>query len=144
MSLKYMSGHSLLWSKAQNNPSWLLALTGTEFSEAVFKHVEDTLQYFDGLGVKHWDVINEMVDQGSVSHTFYQDQSGDPDIRLKIHKRVKDLKPDTKFYVNDYGIILNRNGRFSLFQQLLRDLISAGAPVDAIGLQCHIKGGWKF
>ena len=67
-----ISGHSLLWSKAQNNPSWLLALTGSEFSEAVFKHVEDTLQYFDGLGVKQWDVINEMVDQGSVSHTFYQ------------------------------------------------------------------------
>ena len=38
----------------------------------MFKHVEDTLQYFDGLGVKQWDVINEMIDQGSVSHTFYQ------------------------------------------------------------------------
>ena len=53
---------------------------------------------------------------------------------------MKELTPDTKFYVNDYGIILNKYDRFALFQQLLRDLISAGAPVDAIGLQSHIGG----
>ena len=158
-----------------------MALSGSEFSGAVFQHIEDTLRYFDDLGVKHWDVINEMVDQGSTSHTFYQvgiifffviihtvcmsvllvcpyffitsifqdffnlqDQSGDSDIRVKIHKHVRELSPQTKIYVNDYGIILDKHNRFALFQQLLRDLISAGAPVDAIGLQCHIKGGLEI
>ena len=90
--------------------------------------------------MKHWDVINEMIDQGTESHTFYQDQSGDPDIRVKVHQRVAALYPDVKMYVNDYGIILDKNNRFALFQQLLRDLISGGAPVHAIGLQSHING----
>ena len=138
--ISYKTGHSLLWSKAGNNPAWLLGLTGSDFSSAVFEHIEDTLDHFQPLGVKHWDVINEMVDQGSVSHTFYTDQSGDPDIRVKVHQRVAALYPDVKMYVNDYGIILDKNNRFALFQQLLRELISAGAPVHAIGLQSHIKG----
>ena len=90
--------------------------------------------------MRHWDVINEMVDQGSASHTFYLDQSGDPEVRLKIHQLVAALYPDTKIYVNDYGIILDKDNRFALFQQLLRELISAGAPVHGIGLQSHIKG----
>ena len=106
----------------------------------MYEHIEDTLNHFQPLGVKEWDVINEMIDQGSVSHTFYQDQSGDPDIRVKIHQHVAALYPDIKMFVNDYGIILDRENRFALFQELLRELISAGAPVHAIGLQSHIKG----
>ena len=31
--------------------------------------------------VPHWDVINEMVDEGAENHTFYLDHSGDPLIR---------------------------------------------------------------
>ena len=133
-------GHSLLWSKAANNPDWLLGLTGSDFTSALNKHIVDTLDHFHPLGVKHWDVINEMIDQGTASHTFYLDKSEDPDVRVKVHQLVAALYPDTKIYVNDYGIILDKDNRFTLFQQLLRELISAGAPVHAIGLQSHIKG----
>ena len=31
--------------------------------------------------VAHWDVINEMVNQGTVSHEFYMEHTGDPLIR---------------------------------------------------------------
>ena len=88
----------------------------------------------------HWDVINEMVDQGAVPHTFYTDQSGNPGIRAEIHQHVKQRYPDNVFFVNDYGILMDKNGRFSLFQQLIRDLLAAGAPIDGIGLQSHLKG----
>ena len=33
--------------------------------------------------VAHWDVINEMVNQGSESHEFYMEHTGDPLIRLE-------------------------------------------------------------
>ena len=92
-------------------------------------------------GVIDWDVINEMVDQGGVSnHTYYMDQSGNPNIRAEIHKHIKQNFPQNKQFVNDYGIILDRNNRFSMFQDLLRDLIASGAPIDGIGLQSHING----
>ena len=31
--------------------------------------------------VAHWDVINEMVNQGTTSHEFYMEHTGDPLIR---------------------------------------------------------------
>ena len=99
---------------------------------------------FHNEGVVHWDVINEMVDQGAVPHTFYTDQSGNPDIRAEIHRHVKQRYPGNVFFVNDYGILMDKNGRFSLFQQLIRDLLAAGAPIDGIGLQSHLKGRSHF
>ena len=71
------------------------------------------------------------------------DQSGNQNIRAEVHKYVKSSYPDNKLFVNDYGILMDRNGRFSMFQQLLRDLLAAGAPIDGIGLQSHLKGGSK-
>jgi len=134
-------GHSLLWSKKQNNPSWTWSLFGDEFEEVIYKHIDDTLNHFNTKGVIDWDVINEMVDQGGVSnHTYYMDQSGNPNIRAEIHKHIKQNFPQNKQFVNDYGIILDRNNRFSMFQDLLRDLIASGAPIDGIGLQSHING----
>ena len=133
-------GHSLLWDKVNNNPSWTWSLSPEDFTAAVYKHVDDTLDHFDGLGVKNWDVINEMVDQGHDNHTFYQDHSRDPDIRAKIYNHVKERYPDTMFYVNDYGIVTNNQNRFALFQQLIRDLLAGGANIDALGLQSHLHG----
>ena len=81
-----------------------------------------------------------MVDEGAENHTFYMDHTGDPEIRSKIFKQAKNLSPDTLFFVNDYGIILDKYGRFNLYQEQIRSLLAAGAPIDAIGLQSHIHG----
>jgi len=134
-------GHSLLWSKKKNNPSWTYSLFGDEFEEVIYKHIDDTLDHFNTKGVIDWDVINEMIDQGgSSNHTYYMDQSGNPNIRSEIHKHIKQKYPQNKLFVNDYGIILNKSNRFSMFQDLLRDLIANGAPIDGIGLQSHLTG----
>ena len=129
----------MLWAKQRNNPNWLWNLFGAEFEEAVYKHIDDTMDHFNTKDVVHWDVINEMVDQPS-NHTFYMDQSGNPNIRAEIHKHVKNKYPNNVFYINDYGIIMDKNDRFVLFQQLLRGLIADGVQIDGLGLQSHISG----
>ena len=136
------TGHSLLWSKAGNNPSWTWDIFGSEFEEVIYNRIDETMNHFNELGVIHWDVINEMVDQhpGPNNHTFYQDQSGNKNIRAEIYNYVKQNYPNNQFYVNDYGVIMNAQNRFHLFQELLRDLISSGAHIDGIGLQSHIAG----
>ena len=135
----------MLWSKFGNNPEWTWDLFGEEFEEVVYKHVDDTMDHFNSLGVVHWDVINEMIDehQGPLNHTFYIDQSGNENIRADIHIHVKENYPHNKFYVNDYGIIMDTAHRFSSFQKLLRDLFSRGVQIDGIGLQSHINGEHK-
>ena len=133
-------GHALLWSKTHNNPPWVRTLYGEELKTAMFNRIQTTIKHFEKFNIPHWDVINEMIDVGPVNHTFYLDHTGDQEIREKVFKYAKELSPDTLLFLNDYGIILNQSGRFSLYQQQIRDLLAAGAPIDAIGLQSHIRG----
>ena len=130
-----ITGHSLLWAKSQNNPDWTREMFGNEFMDPVYKHLDDTLNHFNTLDVVNWDVINEMID-----HTFYIEQSGDENVRTEIHQYLKQKYPQNLFYINDYGIIMNSQNRFSKFQQLLRGLFASGVVVDGIGLQSHING----
>ena len=46
-SNKTSLGHSLLWSKKNNNPSWTWSLFGDEFEEVIYKHIDDTLNHFN-------------------------------------------------------------------------------------------------
>ena len=137
---KTVRGHALLWAKKSNNPDWVQNLYGEELKAAIFDRVESAIKHYENYDVPHWDVINEMVDEGAENHTFYMDHTGDPEIRSKIFKQAKNLSPDTLFFVNDYGIILDKYGRFNLYQEQIRSLLAAGAPIDAIGLQSHIHG----
>ena len=127
-------GHALLWAKESNNPDWLKPLYGDEFVAAVYDRVDDATSRYSGY-VEHWDVINEMVDQGGESHRFYIEHSGDENIRAKIFQRAKEISPETMFFLNDYGIVDDRYGRFHLYQEQIRELLAAGAPIDGVGLQ---------
>jgi len=113
-------------------------MEGQEFADAVLNRVETALRWSENL-TSDWDVINEMVDQPEGEHNYYLDKSGDPDIRRKIFQRAKDLSPNTRFFVNDYGIIMDNYGRFDSYRQLIRDLLDQGAPIDGIGLQSHLQ-----
>ena len=61
-------------------------------------------------------------------------------MRVDIHNYVREKYPQNKFYINDYGIIMDKGDRFSLFQELLRGLFEKGVEIDGIGLQSHLKG----
>ena len=75
--------------------------------------------------VAHWDVINEMI-----GNNFYVDGTGDPEIRASIFKRAKEMSPDTLLFVNEYGVLLDKYGRFEGCREVVRDLLAYGAPVD--------------
>lgn len=130
-------GHALLWSKLANNPEWVRDLYGDDMVEAIYDRVDSAMKRYDGK-VEHWDVINEMVDQGHENHTFYMDRIGDPEIRTKVFLRARSNSPATKLFLNDYGIVLDKYGRFGMYQDQIRELLHSKAPLDGIGLQSHI------
>ena len=109
-------GHTLLWAKTKTNPVWTHALFGETFTAAVNRHLDQTLSHFHPMGVKKWDVINEMVDQGLDNHTFYMDHSGDPAVRVDIYKHVRATYPGTTLFVSDYGIVADKYERFGRTQ----------------------------
>ena len=49
-TINSVRGHSLLWAKQWNNPAWLWALQGEQFSSAVYSHLDQTLDHFNSLG----------------------------------------------------------------------------------------------
>ena len=137
-------GHSLLWSKEDNNPKWLRDLEGEDFTKAVFDRVDDACHHYNGK-IPQWDVINEMIDQGNKPHTFYMDRSGDRDIRTKVFKRAKAIVGNnTSLFLNDYGVVDDRNNRFELYQNQIRKLLKSGAPIDGIGLQVRLISSCKY
>ena len=80
-----------------------------------------------------------MIDQGNKPHTFYMDRSGDRDIRTKVFQRAKAIVGNnTSLFLNDYGVVDDRNNRFELYQNQIRELIKSGAPIDGIGLQVRL------
>jgi len=125
-------GHSLLWSRGQNNPGWVAGLQGEELVRAMEQRVDTAVTMYEGL-VPHWDVINEMI-----NNDFYISGTGEPNIRIDMFNRAKTLSPETRLFVNEYGVLLDKYGRFQAFQELLRSLLDGGAEIDAIGLQGHI------
>jgi len=82
-------GHALFWAKRSNNPQWVQELYGEDLVTAMVNRVNFTVNHYhqecqDPTGcrnVAHWDVINEMVNQGAESHEFYMEHTGDPLIR---------------------------------------------------------------
>ena len=125
-------GHSLLWARGQNNPDWVGHLKGQQLAQAMETRVDTAVGMYNGL-LPHWDVINEMI-----GNNFYVDGTGDPEIRASMFKRAKEISPDTLLFVNEYGVLLDKYGRFEGFREVVRDLLAHGAPVDALGLQGHI------
>ena len=99
-------GHSLLWARANHNPEWVGTLEGETLLKAMGNRVNTAVTMYDCF-VTHWDVINEMI-----GNEFYVEKSGNPNIRVEMINRAKELSPDTLLFVNEYGVLLDKYGRF--------------------------------
>ena len=68
---KTVRGHALLWAKRSNNPDWVQNLYGEDLKTAVFNRLDFAVNHYEQYNVPHWDVINEMVNEGAENHTFF-------------------------------------------------------------------------
>ena len=125
--------HVLVWGGQQ--PNFLNDLTDEEKLEAVrtwFQAVADRYEDIDRL-----EVVNEPLHAPPWSYRDALGGNGDTgwDWAIKAFEMAREIFPDTKLMVNDYGILTggdNLNRYLGLINLLLeRDLI------DAIGVQGH-------
>lgn len=143
-------GHTLVWpgwqylpddmKNNQNNPTFL--------KQRVMDRLSTMLNYpgFKGV-VKEWDVLNEI--------TFNEDlakaMAGSPgyttgrEIYIDILKKVKEIDPSIKMYLNDYSTIdqgnLPGSPVYERTKQYLKEIQNAGIKIDGIGFQGHISSG---
>jgi endo-1,4-beta-xylanase len=129
-----MRGTCLYWAVDGMVQNWLKALNTAQLLSAVEGRMDSAVNHFKGKFV-HWDINNEMIP----GH-FYKDHLGD-DIRVWMFQRAHEIDPNCRLFVNEYNVI---EGGYDLDKclQLVRGLLDDGAPVDAIGAQCHFAGGF--
>ena len=129
-----MRGHCLYWAADGMVQSWLKSLNTADLRTAVESRMESAVAHFQGKFV-HWDIDNEMV-----PNHYFEDRLGEA-IRVWMFQRAHEIDPNCVLFVNEYNVI---SGGYSLngCMELVRWLQDNGAPVQAIGVQCHMGSGF--
>jgi endo-1,4-beta-xylanase len=155
-------GHTLIWHN--QTPAWFFEGSGKDglaAKEQLYSRMESHIKaVFEKYGgrIGWWDVCNEVVgDDGSPravtssKYTAIMVNSGLIGLNryeyvlqaFRWARKYADSNggQNVKLYLNDYNIEYN-GAKQSEFIKLVNWLIENDAPIDGIGLQCHVKWDW--
>ena len=143
---KLLRGHTLIWN--DNAPDWLKRLSGAEVERVFDAHIETVAARYAGR-MQSWDVVNEpfwpmhgkpggwrdgpwyaAMGPSYVERAFRRAAAVDKTARLTLNEAQCD---------NDHE--WGRSIR-PLLRGLVDRLLDAGAPLHAVGLQCHLQPQW--
>lgn len=142
---KLLRGHNLLWVTDEVAPPWLL---NKDFgprprvaAEAFIRnYVHEVTQHF-GASVISWDVVNEAIDVGTgeLRNGVFTRILGRDSIRIAF-EAAREGAPHAQLVYNDYmDWRTDREKHRQGVLSLLRWLQDKKVPVDALGIQSHIK-----
>jgi endo-1,4-beta-xylanase len=137
-------GHNLCWH--EHNPSWLdSAITPQSAVSLLTTHIQTVVGRFKGR-IHSWDVINEAINpshhnpNGMVNSLWLQN-IGEGYLELAFRTAAK-ADPGAILTYNDYGIETDaptQEAKREAVLAMLRRLIKKGVPVQALGLQSHLR-----
>ncbi len=123
-------GHPLAWTHPAGVPDWTKNLNPLESLAELERRVRECVAHFAGL-IDIWDVVNEPT------HT--KNWPGTKDRVDYVERALRwahEANPNATLVVNEYYVIQDMEGRGPFFN-LVRELLRRGAPIGAIGMQCH-------
>jgi GH35 family endo-1,4-beta-xylanase len=127
-----LRGHTVFWANGDREPGWIAPLSAPDLQAAMEGRIASVVDHFRDVFL-HWDVNNEML-----HHGFYQGRLG-PSIRPWMFQQVHAVDANALLFVNDYNVVAST--QTTDYQAHIRQLMAAGAPVQAIGAQCHFFSG---
>jgi endo-1,4-beta-xylanase len=139
-----LTGAHLLWHEL--TPHWFSDLsTQDEARKAIADHIAAMARHFAGE-VYSWNVVNEAMDPqegrpDGLRHSPLLDKLGPSFIEFAF-REARQVNPGVLLVYNDYGIemdIPHDAARRRTMLQLLESLRSKNVPIDAVGLQSHLK-----
>jgi endo-1,4-beta-xylanase len=142
-----LRGHTLLWHAAQ--PPWLaetLASAPPERCRRVMEaHLDNVLARMRGR-IRDWDVVNEPVADPARSTEDLRDspwlKALGPDYIDLAFRWARRADPTLRLVLNDYGLEAAdaaAEEKRARMLRLLRGMRERGVPIDAVGLQGHIR-----
>jgi endo-1,4-beta-xylanase len=129
-----VKGHAMVWH--EQLPAWVGALAPAELGPALDAHIAGVAGHWKGR-LYAWDVVNEAVaDDGSgYRNTIFYQRLGAAYI-ARAFRAARAADPGTLLFYNDYGAE-DLGAKSNRVYAMLRDLKTAGVPLDGVGLQCH-------
>jgi endo-1,4-beta-xylanase len=154
---KKVRGHVLIWHS--QTPAWFFKGSGKEgraTKDELYTRMENHIKaVFEKYGgrVEWWDVVNEVLADGggprdNSEYTKIMIDAGLSGMNrfeyvLKSFQWARQYADanggqNVKMYINDYNVE-NNGAKQSDYSRLVDWLIENDAPIDGVGLQCHIK-----
>ncbi len=130
-------GHPLCWHTSCAD--WLLEYDNETILKKQLARIEREVGQFRGL-IDTWDVINEVVimpdfDRYDNAVTRLCRQYGRIGLVKMVFEEAKAANPDSTLLINDFNTT-------NAYQILIDGCLSAGVPIDVIGIQSHQHQGY--
>ncbi len=144
-----MRGHNLCWHESV--PAWIREPENSAKARQLFvDHITTVCKHYAGQ-LHSWDVVNEAILPadglpGGMRKSFWLEQVG-PDYIELAFRTARAADPHAKLAYNDYGVEFERDEdaeRRRLILELLRDLKKRDVPIDAVGIQSHVKAAQPY
>lgn len=149
---KRLRGHALVWHQAM--PDWLPQALAEGRGQAVLAaHLDGVLPVTRQV-IRDWDVVNEMLAnppggpfldatpaQGIFRDTPWLRALG-PDYVATALRLARERDPTLRLCINDYGLEGDNpwaEAKRQAMLALVRALLEARTPLDAVGLQAHLQ-----
>jgi endo-1,4-beta-xylanase len=141
-----MRGHTLMWHRPRWQPNWLEAYDfgsrpATEAARLLTSHIATVTDRYRGR-ILSYDVVNETVmEDSTLAQTAISRAIGSTEALVDLaFQTARAQLPDAQLVYNDYmswepGNEKHRAGVL----KLLEGFRSRGVPVDALGIQSHIR-----
>ena len=144
-----LRGHCLVWHRQV--PAWVPpALKADNPRNLLEAHVRRVVEQYRGA-MHSWDVVNEAVELNDgrpdgLRQSIWLDALGPGYLDLAF-RTAREADPSSKLVYNDYGLehaeVWNVRKRVAVLD-LLRGLRQRAVPIDALGLQSHLRVGKPF
>jgi endo-1,4-beta-xylanase len=139
-----LRGHNLLWY--HRTPRWFFDLPSRDAKErAIVARVRAMAGRYRGK-VRSWDVVNEPIEPkdgrpDGLRKAVFLEALGPQYLDL-AYRTAREADPKARLVVNEYDIELDapeQEARRAALIALLRRMGAAGTPVDAVGIQGHLR-----
>lgn len=132
-----LKGHPLCWHTVCAD--WLLAYDNEEIFRRQIERIHREVSDFRGV-ISLWDVINEVVimpdfDKYDNAVTRLCREKGRVALVKAVFEAAKACDPNATLLINDFNTS-------EAYAHLIEDLLSAGVPIGAIGIQSHQHQGF--
>ncbi|MGY8665104.1 endo-1,4-beta-xylanase [Bradyrhizobium sp. UFLA05-109] len=138
-----MRGHTLAWY--HDIPDWTKQIKDPKTAEETFvDHISTVVSYYRDK-LTSWDVVNEPIPDNARKPTdrrdsYWSRMLGERWISLALRTAAA-ADPLVKLAINEYDVESAKDSfiaKRAALRNLIQSLLDQGAPLHAVGLQCHL------